>query len=1065
MSSAKSLPLLLVSITIDVPQLGQTRKIAPVNLVYMRIFSLSLFLVLSTVSLTVLGQTGPGGVGSSSNNLVWFDADSGTFTDGGTTAAGGTDLIQQWNDQSGNGNNLSQLTSNDRPRLQTSVVNGHNIVRFDGSSDFFSISLGALGAPVSVVGVFYFDNLVQPNGNNDYIYNLGAGSGSVGINSSISRTAGNFGPGGDTYYLFDGTAVNLGPVLTGQTYNIFSQINRSAATRHNLFIDGTSQSVTDYGSALSTSGLLNIGRYQNGVNGLNHLDGDIGEFALFNVELNTAQRKIIENYFSSKYSIAIANDLYTHDAGHGHQVIGIGRDDVSNEHTDARGNGVVQVNTAASLGDGDFMLIGHDNAGISTITSDLPVAMAGTGSRIAQEWRVDQTGTVGTVTVVFDLTGWSFSNPGSYELLIDADGDFTAGATRHTTGLSFDAGTDELTFTTADLCDGCFFTLASDSGEVNSIVASGNWSSTSSWDCGCVPGEGQIANIVAGHNITVDVNSSVLDLNIAATGTLSFSAGAELDVNGDLVNTGSIAAGTGKFIFSGASAQTFTNNSTTVSLNDLTLDNSNGLTVSNGEFRLAGKIALMAGNLHNTATFTLLSSDTRTAAITDGTGTISGSYTVQRHVKARSANWGEIAPPVSTVDISNWDTDIFMSGVGGNDGNACCPIFFSVYKYNNLTDAYVAVTSTAETVAAGEGIQLFLASSLTSLDTFTFQSKGSISLADAILSINSAGGGYNLLGNPYPSFLSWTAISASNGGIVDAFQIFSDSTGNYLSKGDGDFISPHQGFWVESTASSIFTISPTHIIDGSTSGTFLRRDDVAPEYLELELTTDVTPFSHHTFIGFNELANASKDNFDLSFLPSPQDGAPNITSVVEDGRKLYRNVLPVGEEYVTVPLKVNVDIAGVYHLKADEFSAVGEYDCILLEDISEGVTIDLKELQDYGFEMKDVTKDREFRIHLISSNHEDCDVPNVPQEVVAVTNDFNIEQLGNQVFVNFDLEEMTNASIAVYNLLGQQMTETVSIDALTQRYNVELPENSGTFMVVVKTDTNVLTRKVYLSEN
>lgn len=45
------------------------------------------------------------------------------------------DPVTTWTDASGNGYDLTQATSGQRPTVQTSEVNGHNAVRFDGSDD------------------------------------------------------------------------------------------------------------------------------------------------------------------------------------------------------------------------------------------------------------------------------------------------------------------------------------------------------------------------------------------------------------------------------------------------------------------------------------------------------------------------------------------------------------------------------------------------------------------------------------------------------------------------------------------------------------------------------------------------------------------------------------------------------------------------------------------------------------------------------------------------------------------------------------------------------------------
>lgn len=54
--------------------------------------------------------------------LALWDAGSGVYSDAGTTPAADGALVQQWNDQSGNGYHMSQATSGDRPVFRASVA-------------------------------------------------------------------------------------------------------------------------------------------------------------------------------------------------------------------------------------------------------------------------------------------------------------------------------------------------------------------------------------------------------------------------------------------------------------------------------------------------------------------------------------------------------------------------------------------------------------------------------------------------------------------------------------------------------------------------------------------------------------------------------------------------------------------------------------------------------------------------------------------------------------------------------------------------------------------------------
>ena len=60
---------------------------------------------------------------------LWLDAnDASTIIESGSA-------VSQWSDKSGNGRNVTQATSANRPTVANAVLNGKNVIRFDGIND------------------------------------------------------------------------------------------------------------------------------------------------------------------------------------------------------------------------------------------------------------------------------------------------------------------------------------------------------------------------------------------------------------------------------------------------------------------------------------------------------------------------------------------------------------------------------------------------------------------------------------------------------------------------------------------------------------------------------------------------------------------------------------------------------------------------------------------------------------------------------------------------------------------------------------------------------------------
>ncbi|MCR9253577.1 MAG: T9SS type A sorting domain-containing protein [bacterium] len=165
---------------------------------------------------------------------------------------------------------------------------------------------------------------------------------------------------------------------------------------------------------------------KNGSSG--NFQGDIAEIIMFSRDVNIAQSNIVNNYLAAKYNLDITNDFYNFEVSHGVEVAGIGQYDENNQHVAARA-GIVTISNADDLDDGEYVLFGHDNGDISSWSaSEVPA----TGIlRTEREWRFDNTGAPGTISIAISsdlLPALPVGNE-DYVIMLDADGDFSNGAT------------------------------------------------------------------------------------------------------------------------------------------------------------------------------------------------------------------------------------------------------------------------------------------------------------------------------------------------------------------------------------------------------------------------------------------------------------------------------------------------------------------------------------------------------------------------------------------------------------------------------------------------------------
>ena len=66
--------------------------------------------------------------------LLWLDANDNS------SIVHDSNLVSEWKDKSGNGNNATQTVSANKPNTETSEINGLNTIKFDGNSDFLNVA-------------------------------------------------------------------------------------------------------------------------------------------------------------------------------------------------------------------------------------------------------------------------------------------------------------------------------------------------------------------------------------------------------------------------------------------------------------------------------------------------------------------------------------------------------------------------------------------------------------------------------------------------------------------------------------------------------------------------------------------------------------------------------------------------------------------------------------------------------------------------------------------------------------------------------------------------------------
>lgn len=236
--------------------------------------------------------------------VLWLKADAEVFTDAGITAAMNGQTVQQWNDQSCNGYNVTQTTVSNRPTWEQYAFNGKPALFFDGNAGNYYLNnltqnLVSPGAARTVFVVAKKRCLMDDGGalftfrrtsfmatlewvkyaGNTYIYSDGVAGSGVN-NATVEET-------------LDEVVANNPTVMT---YYV-----PAANANIEFFLNGNQQPVSQAGNVANETGTtgFTVGDREDITS--QSWDGWIAEIIVYDRALTTAERQSVENYLQTKY--------------------------------------------------------------------------------------------------------------------------------------------------------------------------------------------------------------------------------------------------------------------------------------------------------------------------------------------------------------------------------------------------------------------------------------------------------------------------------------------------------------------------------------------------------------------------------------------------------------------------------------------------------------------------------------------------------------------------------------------------------------------------------------------
>jgi hypothetical protein len=200
----------------------------------------------------------------------WVRSDLGITKDG-------SDLVSQWNDQSGNARNLTEATN--QPLWVNSLINGYPAIRFDGSNDKMRTASFSISQPLTI---FMVAKPVTHTNLDGYIFggNLGAYQGTSPVVKLHDQAVG------------DGAQANSG----GAVYELYK-----------FLFNGTSSVISIDDGSDQTSGTNLTSSFTSGVSlsvwntDIRFGNMEVAEVCIYDSSISGTNLTNLKNYFNTRY--------------------------------------------------------------------------------------------------------------------------------------------------------------------------------------------------------------------------------------------------------------------------------------------------------------------------------------------------------------------------------------------------------------------------------------------------------------------------------------------------------------------------------------------------------------------------------------------------------------------------------------------------------------------------------------------------------------------------------------------------------------------------------------------
>ena len=459
---------------------------------------------------------------------------------------------------------------------------------------------------------------------------------------------------------------------------------------------------------------------------------------------------------------------------------------------------------------------------------------------------------------------------------------------------------------------------------------------------------------------------------------------------------------------------------------------------------VTGVLKKTSGTLTTSNKLTLVSTATGSALIQELGGTLIGKAYIQHYTNG-IIGYHQFGCPVNDATVSTWSSSFPITGA--NNAQAWIPSKYGTLQIYNevanttssLDTGYYNYTSLSGLLTPGKGFSAYLVGA-TTLSTFGTPNNGVLTIPVTRTAGTNDPRGWNLVSNPYPSPISWTALKANNPNMfADASCYIWKTTGfkngvwaefngtvGTNSSGNVDIINSSQGFfiYVNKTGTLSFNNTLRNYTNLTPSifgtGTVANQINVSVNDLSSGESDEAIAYT-----GFEE--NQSRK------MEQPLEAMNPTISFDVNGTKASINIIKDINTETVLPLNVSTPVTGSYSLK---FEIKNTQLPVYLKDALNGTLTDVKSVGEVFITTTAVETVNRFSI-----------VFKAPK--VLVQDGYIVYAESNNIVVTNPVR--TGATIVVYNTLGQLVAKTVMngnsitlpMSTTSSHYVVKILESSG----------------------